>query len=504
MNEELTNDEQLKYAVIGMMIGIVYVFLFMGIVNTTDFTFIPEADAQVQPFELQLDQIRNPQECTTKIYQGDLATIPFVFKVFYDTTSDRKFEVKQHANTFPVTQQSPQVMTFYSAEIDQYEIYLEMNYDEAKPRQVYYEVLSENALTFSNQEKFETKKFCMRVQVFTKEPEHIPTREEIWGDTLQHVEQIPAFLRAFNSNTQTVSQEIQYVILAIVAIVVMVVFIMISIWNSKRIWNKKIEDFDDMIKSGSSMTKSMDNLVRSVTEPLQQILKNQVNLMKKISPTDKSLEGIKEVKKPKKDEFPIKVEHKKSWKEILHLEKHNPEDDEFYEPKTNNSTSAVTVESSEDNDSDYDKDESDFDHEPKDEDKSAESDAVLKILRDENPEKKDDFENIVNLGTKEEPIEVPEKLVIDTEPEAIPMSNVTSEIMKAIDLEQDPDDMTKKIAKTDFRKFSYEQLNDAFKWTQGFYDRNKRRGKTRTEDQRLIQESIYYELIDRWEKKQKK
>ena len=137
----LTVKQQLGYVGLGFLIGITSTVWFVVITqwmdeNEIEFVIIPSAFAQILPFEQQLEQIRNPEECTRKVVQGGSAQVPFSIKVFYDTSTDVKQEFKQQGTSFPVRQTTNQVMTFDTDEADQYEIYIEVNYDEAKPRQI--------------------------------------------------------------------------------------------------------------------------------------------------------------------------------------------------------------------------------------------------------------------------------------------------------------------------------------------------------------------------------
>lgn len=154
-NEQLSRKDQLYYSFVGVGIGIVYVIFFILITGTNLDFIIPMAFAQVQPFELQLEQIRNPEACTRKVFQSSGAYIPFTLKVFYDTTQDRSWDVISKAETFPVAQQTAQVATFFTQEVDQYEVHLEVNYDKPKKRQAYIEILSEGRTVTSWQEKFD-------------------------------------------------------------------------------------------------------------------------------------------------------------------------------------------------------------------------------------------------------------------------------------------------------------------------------------------------------------
>src|SRR3972149_8733409 len=110
-------------------------FIMMGV--AVMLFIVPQAYSQILPFEQQLEMIRDPQDCTRKVVQASSAQIPFTMKIFYDTTKSAILEIKQQGNSFPLTQRTNQVMTFYTNGTDQYEIYMEMNYDEPKPRQVY-------------------------------------------------------------------------------------------------------------------------------------------------------------------------------------------------------------------------------------------------------------------------------------------------------------------------------------------------------------------------------
>jgi len=272
----LTKKDYLQCFGISVLIAVTYVMWF-GIIldwieeGKIDFVLIPDAEAQILPFEQQLEQIRNPEDCTRKVVQGGSAQIPFSIKVFYDTSRDVKQEFKQQGTSFPVRQTTNQVMTFYTDEADQYEIHMEMNYDDAKPRQVYIEYLSNNAIVQSTQEKFDTKRFCMTLFANTIIPTPVPTKEEIFGESLEFIGQIPAMVTAFNTNTQTQATGIAYMWLLILGVVILSLVTLISSFAGKRKFDSKINDLDDSLVQVNTMTLSMDNLVRSVSEPLQQL-----------------------------------------------------------------------------------------------------------------------------------------------------------------------------------------------------------------------------------------
>ena len=232
-----------------------------------------EANAQIEPFELQLEQIRNPEECTRKVVQGKSAEIPFSMKVFYDTTRNTALEFKQQGTTFPLVQRTNQVMTFYTNGTDQYEIHMEVNYDDRKERQVYIEYLSGNEITQSTQEKFYTEKFCMTIFVNTVLPISIPTKEEIFGESLNYISQIPTMVTAFNTNTITMNTNIAYVWMLALGTLIMVILIFISSHTGKRKFDSRIKDLDDTIEEANKMTTKIGSLETTVEKPLGKIQK---------------------------------------------------------------------------------------------------------------------------------------------------------------------------------------------------------------------------------------
>lgn len=275
-DNELPARKQFILAMIGVSIGIFYVGLFMLVtsIDWNDVKIIPEADAQILPFEQQLEQIRNPEECTRKVVQGASAEIPFTLKIFYDTTRDNKLEFKQQGTSFPIIQRTNQVMTFFTEEPDQYEIFMEMNYDTAEERQIYIEFLSNNAITQSTQEKFTGTKYCTTIFVNTIKPTPVPTKEEIFGESLDYIAQIPAMVVAFNANSQTSATSISYMWILLFAVVILSILTYINSLTGKKRFDSKMRDLDDAIGQVNTMTLSMDNLVRSVSEPLEDIKKD--------------------------------------------------------------------------------------------------------------------------------------------------------------------------------------------------------------------------------------
>jgi len=254
-NREIGRNYTIDMNQIG--IGIIIGMLIMLV------AFTPSANAQIEPFELQLQQIRDPQECTRKLVQGSAAEIPFTLKVFYDTTSDRKISHKQQGNSFPITQQTNQVMIFHTNSTDQYQISMEMNYQVSKLRQVYIEYLSGGVIQYSEQEKFDGNKFCMTIIANTKLPDKIPTREELFGDVYYSLGQIPSMVEAFNRNTLTTSASISFMWILILGNLVLGVFVLINSFIGKRKFDAEIADMKDIKETAEDsmegFTKTLDD-----------------------------------------------------------------------------------------------------------------------------------------------------------------------------------------------------------------------------------------------------
>lgn len=260
----MTNNENIILLFFVIVIGFIFISM----------TYIfPSASGQILPFEQQLEQIRDPQECTRKVVQGKSAEVPFTFKVFYDTTRNNKLEFKQQGTTFPVVQRTNQVITFFTDGADQYEIHIELNYDEALPRQVYIEYLSANEIVQSQQEKFEGTKFCMTIFVNTIIPTPVPTKEEIFGESLGYIAQIPAMVVAFNANSQTSASSIAYMWLLLLGVLILCILTYINSQTGKRKFDSRMRDFEDSIVEVNKMTGNLDKLDRSLSSKLNDVIR---------------------------------------------------------------------------------------------------------------------------------------------------------------------------------------------------------------------------------------
>jgi len=335
-NEQtLPTQQVVKYIVIGIIIGIFYVFALATVFLFIDEdietkNFLPSAYAQVQPFELQLEQIRNPEECTRKIIQGATAQIPFTLKIFYDTTTDRKWGVISETKTFPVAQQTAQVATFFTNEVDQYQLFLEIKYDRPEKRQAYIEILSEGKVVANWQEKFEDTKLCMNIHINTVLPPTFPTREELIGDLLTNVDLIPEMITSFNINTITWNTSISYMWTLIFGSIVVSVMTLIGSAVVNRNVKSKMKDMDEAINLVDSSAKKIDDLM----EPLGEIIENQKKILEKspepIKPEKRSRLSIR---RKKKEESEINEEKPKKsfWDRFRKKPDEEEYDDDVYD-----------------------------------------------------------------------------------------------------------------------------------------------------------------------------
>jgi hypothetical protein len=487
--ESLSTKDTIAYTVIGIAIGIIYVGALMIIWNVVDFnesnSIIPEAEAQIQPFEQQLAQIRDPEECTRKVVRGASAQTPFLIKVFYDTTADRTLSFKQQGTSFPVTQTTNQVMTFFTSEVDQYEIHMEMNYRVAKERQIYIEYLTGGSIVQSEQEKFEGKKFCMTLFANTILPPTIPTKEEIFGQSLEFVNQIPAMIDSFNRNTYTQSTTIAYMWMLILGVLFFSVITFISVQVGNRKFKLKMRDVDDIVTTGSTLVTSMDGMINSVSKPLQEVSKDLKAILN-LPQVKEKLEQVKEPKESKaraiiKRMIPIK---KKEDFKVTVIE----EDDEQEEDL---------------NDEDQEQTEEEIENQIKE---ALKSDQKQSEKPDQTPETRPEPEPSGGFIQGE----VIEEKTPEPEPEPKPESEPEPEQKQPepeLKVEQKPENFKRIVDSidyenkklTNFSEFTYPEILEVYTWITHFRQRQKKEGviipKEVEEKQIQIQEITYYAIF---------
>ncbi len=497
-NEELSAKDQLYYAFVGVGIGVVYVIFFMLMTGANlDFIIpIPMAFAQVQPFELQLEQIRNPEACTRKVFQSSGAYIPFTLKVFYDTTQDRSWDVISKKETFPVAQQTAQVATFFTQEVDQYEVHLEVNYDRPQKRQAYIEILSEGRTVTSWQEKFDDQKFCMTFFINTNEAPTFPTREELIGDLLTNVDKIPEMIKSFNLNTITWNTSISYMWTLIFGSIVVSVLTLIGTSVVSRNVKSKMKNMDEAVELVDKSARKIDEM----KEPFDEIIKNQNKILKNqqlilaksptpiVEPEKKS--KLSQIFKKKEDEPEEQVQEEKPKKSRWSFLKRNK--DEEYEEEIDD----------EDNEDVYDNDKIEVPPKEVKEENAKLVTEIKKIDQDFGKDVEEELEGGFVQASKEEkvPPTPPPK-------EEIPKEEVKpprfKEILRAINFQD------KAFKKEMFEKFTYNELNNMYGWIVHYKKRKlmlkewEKLPEQVRDKQDIAERVIYYAIFQKMDKRLK-
>lgn len=466
--------------------------------NIFGWNIFPLAYGQVQPFELQLEQIRNPEQCTRKVLTSAGAYLPFTLKVFYDTTQDRKWSVISKAETFPVAQQSAQVATFFSPEVDQYEVYLEINYDRPAKRQVFVEVLSEGKTVVTWQEQFTGTKFCMTFFINTNDAPTFPTREDLIGDLLTNVDQIPAMITSFNANTITWNSSISYMWTLIFGSIVLSVLTLIGTSVINRSIRAKIKDMDEAINIVDSSAQKIDEL----TEPLNEIIKNQKLIIAK-SPdpliTEKKSKLKTIIKRKTKQKEPKK--ENKGWFDFLRRKK-DDEDDTAEEDLLNEPIEVPPKATKEENKKLVKAIEKMEEDEHAELEPRTEKDEVLEALQVTPEDVKEERKQKLSGG-----------FVIIDEDEVIPEKQVKlvpekkppkfKEVLRAIDYEKNT------FKEGTFDQFEYNDLNRVYSWIIHYKNRKIQNNEWEDipekvrEQQEVAGHIIYNAIMAKLEKKRR-
>lgn len=514
-NEKLTTEQQVKYIVIGFMIAVVYVFIFLAVTHDFDSStelILPTAFAQVQPFELQLEQIRNPLDCTRKTFTSAGAYLPFTLKIFYDTTQDRKWDVISKAQTFPVAQQTAQVATFFTSEVDQYELYLEVNYERPAKRQAYIEILSEGKTVANWQEKFDDQKFCMTFLIQTNHAPTFPTREELIGDLLTNVDQIPEMIKSFNANTITWSSSISYMWTLIFGSIVVSVLTLIGTGVVNRNVKSKMGDVDDALNLVDSSAKKIDEVVDPLNDIIERqniIIENQAKILSKSPETNQMVEkkskfGKLRKKKPNVSDKNVKAlkKKKKGWFGFLRKDKEEEVyDDDIVDTGANSKIEVPPRKTKEENKKlvsaieQIEKDEY-LEHRPR-----TESDEVKEALQmtpeDLEEERKQEPSGGFVLVEDDEK-KIPEQVL---KPEPKPPK--FKEVLRSIDFEN------LEFKQGTFHNFTYNELNNIYSWIIHYKNRKQQNNewqdipeKVRTQ-QDIAGKIIYHAIMAKLEKKMK-
>jgi len=517
--EQLTTKQQLGYMGIGFLIAIAYTVWLIVIIDWNeesqffpidyplDFFILPTASAQILPFEQQLEQIRDPKECTRKVVQGRSAELPFTLKVVYDTSRDIKLEFKQQGTSFPVVQRTNQVMTFFTDGADQYEIYIEVNYDEAKPRQMYIEYLSNNAVVQSEQEKFDSNRFCMTIFANTVAPTPVPTKEEIFGESLEYIAQIPAMVTAFNANSQTSATSISYMWILLFAVVILSILTYINSVTGKRKFDNRMRDFEDSIGEVSNLAQKMSDLETSLKIPFNNI-QLSFNSMIKTLKAILSIPEIRDKIPEEKKESPLK-----KIKNLIPLRK-KPIEEQIIETQEKNLSDRKKIQSQKEPEKSTKSTKSVDTQE-----RTIEEDEVLKVLQpteEEIAEEKKQAQEKPSggfvIGESEEDLEpkIADQDVLEkakkTEAKPVDENNpmrlrpdVFQKIMKEIDY------TTNKFKEDAIEKFTYTELNESFGWISKYRMWIEKENRNVPEEikhkQAIAERLIYYAILQKIKEK---
>jgi len=450
----LTVKQQLGYVGLGFLIAVTYTIWFVVFTDEDTgflgFFTIPEAEAQIQPFELQLEQIRNPEACTRKVLQSAGAYVPFTLKIFYDTTTDRKWDVISDSPSFPVAQQTAQVATFFTQEVDQYEVYLEINYERPQKRQAYIEVLSGGKTVSSWQEKFDDRRLCMTFFLNTNEAPTFPSREELIGDLLTNVDQIPEMIKSFNLNTITWNASISYMWTLIFASIVLSVLTLLGTSIVNRNVKSKIKVMDEAVELVDASAKKIDEM----KEPFDQIIKNQNKILQNqqlilakspvqiVEPEKES--KLSKIFKKKKDVVKEEEPKKSRWN-IFKRKKDTDEEEEEEEVK--------------------EKDEEVYDNgkiEVPPKEVKQENAKLVETIEKIEPDVKKDVENELEGGfvqtSKEEKVPPTPPPKEELLPPVEPKPSRFKEILRGIDFKEGA------FKEGEFDKFTYNELNNMYGW----------------------------------------
>ncbi len=474
---------------------VIYVEKDLWLVEPIDeYTIIPKAYGQVQPFELQLEQIRNPELCTRKVFQSSGAYIPFTLKVFYDTTQDRKWDVVSKGQTFPVAQQTAQVATFFTQEVDQYELYLEVNYERPKKRQAYIEVLSEGKSVLSWQEKFDDQKFCMTFHVNSNPAPTFPTRDELIGDLLTNVDQIPEMIKQFNINSITWNTSISYMWTLIFGSIVVSVLTLIGTSVVSRNVKSKMKDLDYAVDLVDSSAKKIDEM----KEPFDIIIKNQKKILKN--------QDVILAKSP----IPVVEPEKKSKLSTIFKKKEKDEDEEEEKPKKKRRFGWFKRDKDEDYEDEIDEDvyeDEKIEVPPKE--VKEESAKLVEVIEKLEPDPEKDVEEELSGGFIQQEKQEEEKVSPTPLPKEEELPKIEEKPPKFKEVLREIDFKENAFKEGGFEKFTYNQLNSIYGWIVHYKKRKlmlnewEKVPEQIREKQDIAEKIIYYAIFQKMEKKMK-
>jgi len=408
MSEQtLTVKQQLECVGIGVLIAVTYTVWFIVIFDDNQgflgIFIIPDAHAQIEQREIELRQVRDLEDCTKKYVSGASAFTPFTLKVWYDTTQDYKAEIVTQSRSFPVLQQTPQVMTFHTNYTDQYQIVFDINYQESRDRQIFIQYLSQGSQVQTEQEHYSGNKYCTQFIVHTGVAPQVPTREEMFGDAYKFFGMIPVLIDGFNQNSLTVSASITYMWMIIAGIVGVFVFMVVQNSVDKKKFKGATDKMNDFIPNASKILDDFDKKMTKFEGMSKGIMLNQQEILKFQEEEAKNIEEMAQEKE--------RIEGAPTESITAKVEK-----------PMKDFTSKVL--------------------------------DLKNIIKHRKEEKKE--QEKMKIEVTEDIVEVKQETTTITEDEIKErMSNKIMNIVNSIDI---------KTKEANFKEFSYEELNEAYAW----------------------------------------
>lgn len=210
------------------------------------------AYAQIENFDIDPSQIKDPPKCSQVTITGDKATVPFELKVYIDFSRDANINFEQKGRTIARTFTSPELLIFEADQPDEFQVRVDAVYDTDRIRAMFIQYLTLNSPNFEEILTYEGFGFCRVWNIKTTERETLPTREELIGKTaLRAFEEMPLIKDAINRNTSAQSSSIAWLFIAVVAALGVSVSQLFVYVARKRKDKQRGTAFDTMIKVGS-------------------------------------------------------------------------------------------------------------------------------------------------------------------------------------------------------------------------------------------------------------
>jgi hypothetical protein len=351
----------------------------------------------------------------------------------------------------------------------------------------------------------------------TNLPPTIPTKEEIFGQSLEFVNQIPLMIDSFNRNTYTQSTTIAYMWMLILGVLFFSVITFISVQVGNRKFKLKMRDVDDIVTTGSTLVTSMDSMINSVSKPLQEVSRD----LKKILNLPQVKEKLEQVKEPKESKAKAII------KKMLPKKKKEDYVKKMLPKKKKEDYQVTVIEEDDEQEEVLEDEDQELDEQAQREDEKENQKKVDEGLEIKEVLKSDQKQSEKPDQTPEtRPVPEPsggfiqgeEKVESEPEPEPEPESEPEPEQKqpepeKELKVEPKPKGFKRIVDSIDyenkklsnFSEFSYPEILEVYTWITNFRERQKKEGVVIPEDvdqkQLQIQEITYYAIFAKLKEK---